>query len=246
MTLNLNEALNEAKTRRGVFSKVIIWESGVSKSQFYRIIKGQETPSAETKTRMAESLGLETSQFDKLLEQSKREFQGTIVTPKPLKTSRFIILGGAAILLCVGFFATILFQKQNAIPEQNVVVAKTEVTVDGDKTRFIADVTIPDGTSIPINTTFVKTWRVQNVGSVTWKDRYLKRMTPVSDLICSSPALVPIPETASGEIIDISVTFKTPHLPGSCRTDWKTSDNKGNLFFPEKHGLYSIVTVVDE
>ena len=241
MTLNLNDALNEAKTRRGVFSKTIIWESGVSKSQFYRIIKGQEAPSAETKTRISESLGLETGQFDELFEQSKLELQNsTVVTKKSPQNPRLMLLTGVAIVLSMGIFAAVFSQKQNTAPLSNQVV------VSGDKTLFIADVTIPDGTSIPVNTNFVKTWRVQNVGSVVWKDRYLKRMTPTSELICSSPALVPIPETAPGEIIDISVTFRTPHLPGSCRTDWKTSDHNGNLFFPEKHGLFSIVTVVEE
>jgi hypothetical protein len=58
--------------------------------------------------------------------------------------------------------------------------------------------------------------------------------------------MVPIPDTQPGETIDISVTFKTPHLPGSCRTDWKTSDDRGNLYFPNMHGLFSIVNVVEE
>jgi len=112
-----------------------------------------------------------------------------------------------------------------------------------DSTSFIRDVTIPDGTSIPVDTTFVKTWRVKNTGQLVWKDRYLKRTTPKSDLVCSSPAMVPIPETGPGETVDISVTFTTPHLPGSCRTDWKSSDKNGNLHFPDMHGLFSVVTV---
>ena len=199
MTSVLNEVLNDAKKRRGVFSKTIIWESGVSKSQFYRIIKGQEAPSAETKSRIAESLGLELRQFDILFEKSKSDLQRVAVSPKPPKNSRFMIVGGAAILLCFWFFTAVLFKGQTAESSQ------TYVSVNGDKTLFIADVTIPDGTSIPVNTTFVKTWRVQNVGSVIWKDRYLKRMTPASDLLCSSPSMVPIPETAPGEIIDLSL-----------------------------------------
>jgi len=58
--------------------------------------------------------------------------------------------------------------------------------------------------------------------------------------------MVPIPETLPGETVDIAVTFTTPYLPGSCRTDWKTADKDGNLFFPDMHGLYSIVVVVAE
>ena len=241
---DLNEALNEAKERRGVFSKTIIWESGVSKSQFYRIIKGEEAPSAESKARIAKSLGLNSAEFDVLFEQSKLQpeiFLETSYEPVEQKSSRrLIILGSALLLTCFLFLVTGFVQRRDSSP------VKTRVVVQEDKTLFIKDVTIPDGTSIPVNTTFKKTWRVKNVGTVVWKDRYLKRMTPLSGLICSSPAMVPIPETQPGETIDISVTFKTPHLPGSCRTDWKTSDGRGNLYFPDMHGLFSIVTVVKE
>lgn len=245
MIKDLNTALNEAKRRRGVFSKTIIWESGVSKSQFYRIIKGEERPSAETKARLAESLGIGLEEFDTLFKRSSLEDPTPIERDVPIalnskKNRRFLWLGSGILIL--GLFVLVLGNLQG----QSRSTLQTDVVVEDDKTLFIEDVTIPDGTPIPVNTTFVKTWRVKNIGNVVWKDRYLKRMTPASDLICSSPAMVPIPETEPGETIDISVTFQTPHLPGSCRTDWKASDDRGNLFFPEKHGLFSIVTVVDK
>jgi len=245
MLKDLSEALNDSKKQRGVFSKTIIWESGVSKSQFYRIIKGEEAPSVETKARISKSLGLDVEQFDLLFQRSKLDQKLPLETETSLrlnpKTNRnVVIICGVAIVLCLIFLVTGFLQRQNPAGVQ------THVAIEEDKTLFIADVTIPDGTSIPVNTTFVKTWRVKNTGNVTWKNRYLKRMTPSSNLICSSPAMVPIPETAPGETIDISVTFKTPHLPGSCRTDWKTSDHRGNLFFPDLHGLYSIVNVVSK
>lgn len=240
MSKSLSEALNEAKMRRGVFSKAIIWESGVSKSQFYRIIKAQEAPSLETKNRIAESLGVEVEQFDVLFENSKLPPQ-TPEEPPSVKDNKKLIAFAASMFL-VGVIIVIA----NVVPGKSTLAEGKNVVVQADKTLFIKDVTIPDGTSIAVNTSFVKTWRVKNIGNVVWKDRYLKRMTPPSSLICSSPAMVPIPETRPGETIDISVTFKTPHLPGSCRTDWKTSDDRGNLYFPDMHGLFSIVTVVED
>lgn len=242
---DLSEALDKAKARREVFSKTIIWESGVSKSQFYRIIKGQEAPSAETKLRIQDSLGLDSTEFDRLFEQSKlRKLDATgskpISAAAPDRSFRRPIIAVAAIAVVVAMLVGL-----NSPQIPNTSPLQANVVVEEDKTLFIKDVTIPDGTAIPVNTTYVKTWRVQNIGNVVWKNRYLKRITPPSDLICSSPAMVPIPETAPGEIIDISVTFKTPHLPGSCRTDWKTSDVRGNLYFPDMHSLFSIVTVVD-
>jgi len=261
MIKDLNQALNEAKKRRGVFSKEIIWESGVSKSQFYRIIKGQEAPSAETKARIIKSLGLTSEQFDDLFQRSKSEQQTVsedegmheMVTPSDAKSldknspdlnsnanNRIKLLAGIAFVLSFVFLVTGFMQRQS--PE----ASQAHIAIEGDETLFIQDVSIPDGTPVPINTSFVKTWRIQNTGHIHWEGRYLKRMTPHSDLLCSSPALVPIPETPPGETVDISVTFRTPHLKGSCRTDWKMSDSQGNLFFPKNHGLYSIVAVIDE
>ncbi|HSM72275.1 MAG TPA: NBR1-Ig-like domain-containing protein, partial [Anaerolineales bacterium] len=34
--------------------------------------------------------------------------------------------------------------------------------------KFIADVTIPDGTRFDANTTFTKTWRLKNIGACAW------------------------------------------------------------------------------
>lgn len=239
MSRNLSDALNEAKERRGVFSKTIIWESGVSKSHFYRIIGGQEAPSIESKKRISDSLGLDIEQFDTLFDRSKLEPQLPNEIQR-LKRNKGPISFGIGMLL-VGAIVV----AANIVRTESDSPVKTNVVVQEDKTLFIKDVTIPDGTSIPVNTVFVKTWRVKNIGNVAWENRYLKRMTPFSSLICSSPAMVPIPETQPGEIIDISVTFKTPHLPGSCRTDWKTADDRGNLYFPDMHGLFSIVNVVE-
>ncbi len=241
MPKNLSEALKAAKANRKVLSKLIIWESGVSKSQFYRIINGEEAPSLETKKKIAESLGIDENEFDVLQSRSKpgpetnNTLTGQKISGKKMKW-RLPLLALAIAL--IGLIAL----KTNAPSGLNP--SKT-VTVPEDNTLFIKDVTIPDGSSVPVNTTFEKIWRVKNTGTVVWKNRYLKRMTPASSLICSSPAMVPIPETLPGQTIDIAVTFTTPHLPGSCRTDWKTSDENGNLYFPEMHGLYSIVTVVE-
>ena len=238
MPKNLNDAFKAAKASRHVQSKLIIYESGVSKSQFYRIIQGQEAPSLETKNKISKSLNIDSVIFDRLHAASRLEKE---LVKSEVRKPAWII---PALGLCIALVSLTLFALSRPQSTANVQTIIT-VTDPEDRTLFIKDVTIPDGTAIPVNTEFVKTWRVRNVGNVVWKDRYLKRITPASDLLCSSPAMVPIPETAPGEIVDISVTFVTPHLPGSCRTDWKTADYLGNLYFPDMHGLFSIVTVTE-
>ena len=238
MPKNLSDAFNAAKKSRNVMSKIVIWESGVSKSQFYRIIQGKESPSPETKKRISKSLEIDSQTFDLLHERSRSE-QEKIDLPKQKRNWVFPL---AILSVFLVGFTTLMTKKPQTRPEGPI---KQGITNPDDRTQFIKDVTIPDGTSIPVNTEFVKTWRVKNTGTIIWKNRYLMRVTPASPLLCSSPHMVPIPETAPGETVDISVTFMTPHLPGSCRTDWKTADEHGNLYYPEMHGLFSIVTVTD-
>lgn len=240
MTKNLSGALKAAKKDRGVLSKNIIWESGVSKTQFYRIINGEEAPSPESKKKISESLGIGHDQFDELFNHSKKMLEKDGISPN--RKNKWLVPILALSILMIGAAALM----GNTFIQPSDQKTSKVVATSGDGTLFIKDVTIPDGTSIPINTTYEKIWRVKNTGTLVWKDRYLVRTTPASSLVCSSPTRVPIPETQPGETIDISVTFRTPYLPGSCRTDWKTADKDGNIYFPDMHGLYSIVVVVAE
>lgn len=115
--------------------------------------------------------------------------------------------------------------------------------ISGDNITFLKDVTIPDGSSILVNTKFVKIWRIRNIGTVAWKDRYLTRQTPDSYNLCSSSRQVRIKDTPPGASVDIAVEFTTPSIPGSCRTDWKMTDANGNFYFPDAHPLFSVVNV---
>jgi Ig-like domain from next to BRCA1 gene/Helix-turn-helix domain len=113
-----------------------------------------------------------------------------------------------------------------------------------DDDRFIADVTIPDGTIVRAGHTFVKTWEIQNSGLVPWQGRYLSRQGLLAGAgLCASVPQVAIPATLPGQDVRISVTFTAPSLPGSCRVDWKMTDGHGRVYFPYGGGLYVIVNV---
>lgn len=51
--------------------------------------------------------------------------------------------------------------------------------VGQDASRFVRDVTIPDGTRVLVGTRFKKTWEIQNVGDVAWEGRRLVREGPL-------------------------------------------------------------------
>lgn len=115
---------------------------------------------------------------------------------------------------------------------------------EGDRSAFVRDVTIPDGTSIPPNKKFRKTWEIQNTGSVVWENRYLARHGPHNDpnrLI--SPARVRIPYTPPGARVRISVTFVTPRDPGSQVSEWKMVDQHGRTLLPNQRPVRVSVDV---
>jgi hypothetical protein len=127
------------------------------------------------------------------------------------------------------------------------VSSGAQPAVPGDDSRFVADVTVPDGSRIPVDEDFVKTWEIQNVGSAVWENRFLQREGPTDGPgLCSSAPRVPIPRTRPGASVQISVRFRAPGLPGSCYTEWKMVDADGRYFFPAKVSLYMDIQIVEQ
>jgi hypothetical protein len=50
--------------------------------------------------------------------------------------------------------------------------ASTAQAATCDWAQFIADVTVPDGTTYAPGATFRKTWRLRNIGTCTWTTSY--------------------------------------------------------------------------
>jgi hypothetical protein len=117
--------------------------------------------------------------------------------------------------------------------------------IPGDSSKFVADVTIPDGTRVKVNTHFVKVWALANVGTVDWHDRFLARMNPTSDVDgCQVPDRVAIGDTPPGQQVMISVPVTAPSRPAECWISWKMVDEAGDAYFPSRRPVYFMVTVV--
>lgn len=123
---------------------------------------------------------------------------------------------------------------------------RTEVPAGtGDVSEFVADVTVPDGTPVPAGSTFVKTWELRNAGSVGWIGRYLKRSGSFGGPDeCVTPDRVPIPYTAPGEHVRISVEVRAPSSPGHCQVYWKMADSEGHLLLPDARAVFFSVRIV--
>jgi hypothetical protein len=118
------------------------------------------------------------------------------------------------------------------------------VRISGDRSRFINDVTIPDGTHVKVGQRFLKVWQIENAGSVTWAGRYLQRMDlPPGQHSCKTPDRVSIPYSAPGALVDISVPVVAADVPGNCWVGWKMVDDKGHPYLASARPLYFLVTV---
>ena len=123
-----------------------------------------------------------------------------------------------------------------AAPTQAVPTAVVPTLTPGpgpcaNNAAFIADVTVPDGTSFQPNQQFNKTWRVQNAGSCTWSAKYQlasvggERMTNLTQIAVPSDA-------APGQTVDLLIAMTAPAAGGAHTGQWQLRDEAGVLFGP--------------
>jgi Tol biopolymer transport system component len=114
-----------------------------------------------------------------------------------------------------------------------------------DAADFLADITILDGAEVKRRETFVKTWRVLNIGSCTWDERYTLRF--LEGIQFQGEAVVPLDgPVAPGEIIDLSITLTAPNLPGSYQGAWALVGPRGQLLAGDYWLSVNISVPVDE
>lgn len=98
-----------------------------------------------------------------------------------------------------------------------------------DAAQFLGDVTYPDGSLISRSNSFVKIWRIKNIGTCTWTTSYAVVFTGGDQL--GGPSSVALAGRVNpGEYIEIPVTFVSPNKDGSYRGYWKLRNAAGALF----------------
>lgn len=129
-------------------------------------------------------------------------------------------------------------------PKFSTAGAKYRYDVSG----FVQDVTVPDYTIVVTDSVFTKVWKIQNVGHVNWAGRKLvcidqQDKAVLLPKVINSPDIVPgliphqrvidIPDTLTGDTVQLSVTFTAPSYPCSVFSYWKMVDAEGDICFPE-------------
>ncbi|MBI5353285.1 MAG: hypothetical protein HZB50_11650 [Chloroflexi bacterium] len=92
--------------------------------------------------------------------------------------------------------------------------------------QFISDPTIPDGTIMTPGQTFLKKWRIKNIGSCTWTGFLLVFDSGDS---MGAPASKPISDVGPGQEIDLEVSLTAPTPVGSYRGYFRITTNGGVL-----------------
>ncbi len=115
-------------------------------------------------------------------------------------------------------------------PEATTLPQATVTQGVCDDAAYVADISIPDGTSINAGSEFLKTWRIKNTGTCTWKANYrLIYAYPANGPFANASATVG-KDVAPGETIDLSVTLKAPAEKGSYTGAWRMANASGFAF----------------
>jgi fibronectin type 3 domain-containing protein len=106
-----------------------------------------------------------------------------------------------------------------------------------DRARFVADVTVPDGTIFPPGAGFTKTWRLRNVGTCTWTTSYSLVFESGEQMGGTS---VNMPwNVAPGQTVDVTVNLTAPGSPGIYRGYWRFQNSSGVRFGIGAYGTKS-------
>ncbi len=110
-----------------------------------------------------------------------------------------------------------------------VTVIPARALAGCDRAQFVADVTVPDGTSFASGATFTKTWRLKNVGTCTWTTSYALVFSSGDQL--GGPASVNLPkQVAPGQTVDLSLSLTAPGTAGHYLGNWMFKNASGSTF----------------
>lgn len=114
------------------------------------------------------------------------------------------------------------------VPQPTAIPA-TPTPIPCNAGEFVADISIPDGTSITADASFIKTWRLKNVGSCTWDTRYDVAFVDGNQM--GGPSAIDMPkEVKPGQTVDISMTFKAPSTAGTYTAKYMLVNASGVKF----------------
>jgi hypothetical protein len=198
---------------------------------FVLLLSGCNFPGTEKTTELSPELAIQTSAA-----QTVEAISTVLAATKPAAPPPVITqapLGQASTAVSVPPVPTVAPTNAPTVPPTLPPVPTVPVVVPTvipcDRAQFVADVTVPDGTTYAPNSSFTKTWRLANNGSCTWSTSY--QLVFDSGNAMNGPAAVALPASVPpGSTVDLSVNLKAPATNGEYTGSWKLQNASGVRF----------------
>jgi len=97
------------------------------------------------------------------------------------------------------------------------------------RAKFVTDVTIEDDTALAPGVTFLKVWRLRNVGECTWTTDYALVFVDGDQMDGADEISLPS-DVAPEETVDLSVELTAPEEEGTYQGNWQLRNDVGQLF----------------
>ncbi|CAM9152773.1 unnamed protein product [Choristocarpus tenellus] len=108
--------------------------------------------------------------------------------------------------------------------------------------RFVGDASVPDGSSLPKDTHFTKTWEMRNDGDMAFPEEC--RLIPVGGDLMSGPSEgVRIGSALPGEDFHVNVQLTSPSTSGRYIGYWRLCSPQGKKF---GHRIWADIRVVED
>jgi len=150
-------------------------------------------------------------------------FMSMGTTDRGTLVQQFIaVLNGAPPEAAQFFLEANNFNLQAAIAsylDQGGTSAMTHAMSQTPLAEFQGDVTIGEGEEIPPGATFVKTWRVRNIGDTQWPEETSLNFMQGERL--GGPTHIQVPALVPGAVTDLSVKLISPSEVGMFAASWR-------------------------
>ena len=96
--------------------------------------------------------------------------------------------------------------------------------------QFVSDVSYPDDTEVLINSGFVKTWRLKNVGTCTWTSAYQLVFSSGDQMGAANAVALTGGTVPPGGTADVSINLTAPGSAGTYKGLFKLKAGDGAIF----------------
>ena len=191
-----------------IFSVLVITLTACSFPLFGNQANGGDQTQAEIDATV--SARLTQIAFDALVAQMTQQ---ALVTPAPTPTATNTPFPTAT----------------QPVPTATAIPPTATQPVPCYRASYVADVTVPDGSSYTAGDPFIKTWRIKNTGTCSWTKDHAIYFYSVNAM--NAPASVAFPATVNtGSTVDLSVPMNAPSSTGEYTGNWMLKAPNGTIF----------------